>query len=161
MQVVLSSICFVSGTNLSSQKFYYYWGWVYIAVFVFNMCGFNFGWLTIKDTVFKTMLKIYDIKLLATKNLHNIQFLSLHVTPLGLNLIWEACLEIFTNGLSLQCCLHHEYGPGKHSNIKIPTIDIAEMSCDLDWSYEVQIVFLWQEWHYNGWRWWCMVKQVA
>lgn len=58
-----------------------------MAVFVFNMCGFNFGRLTIKDTVFKTSLKIYDIKLLGTKNLHNIQFISLHMTPLGLNLI--------------------------------------------------------------------------
>jgi hypothetical protein len=58
-----------------------------MAIFVFDMCGFNFSWLTIKHTVFKTLLKISDIKPLGTKNLHNIQFLSLHMTPLGLNLI--------------------------------------------------------------------------
>ena len=58
-----------------------------MAILVFNMYGFNFNWLTIKDAVFKTLLKISDIKPLGTKNQHNIPFLSLHMTPLGLNLI--------------------------------------------------------------------------
>lgn len=53
-----------------------------MATLVFNRCGLN----TIKDAVFKNLLKMPFIKLLSIRTPHN-TICSFCVTPLGLNLI--------------------------------------------------------------------------